>query len=154
MGHSVDHYWKIYLTLVGLFLVSFIGPFVAEVMPEGLFRTVFVLIVAFAVALVKAWLVAKHFMHVTMEKRFVHYMVITGLVFMLMFVAAVSPDVMNHHGSNWENVAAKAEVERALAVIAEGGGDHHGGGDHGDAHGDDGHGNDHAEPADDHGNDH
>lgn len=142
MGHSVDHYWKIYLTLVGLFAISFAGPLVSDAVfdHDSWIRFIIVMTTAFVVAVIKAWLVAKHFMHVTLEKRFVHYGLITALVFMAMFVAGVSPDVMNHHGHHWENVAAKAEIERALAEQAAGGGHGHGG-DHGDAHGDD-HGGD------------
>lgn len=149
MGHSVDHYWKIYQTLVVLFLISFAGPLISDIVfdHDSWIRFGIVMTTAFVVAVIKAWLVAKHFMHVTLEKRFVHYGLITALVFMAMFVAGVSPDVMNHHGHNWENVAAKAEIERALAEQAAGGG-HHGdhGDDHGDAHGD--------APKDDHGGGH
>jgi len=143
--HSIEHYWKIYKWLVVLFLISFIGPFIAEYMPTegfaGTLRVIFVLFVAFFIAVVKAWLVAKNFMHVKMEKRFMHYGLITALVFMLMFVAAASPDVMNHEGSNWRNVAASSWVE---ARLAEGPGDHHGEGHHDDGHGD-GHGDGHDE---------
>ncbi len=133
-AHSVEHYWKVYLTLVGLFLVSFFGPFIAELLPHGHVRTLFVLFVAFGVAVWKASLVAVHFMHVNIEQRFMHYALITALVFMLMFVAGVSPDVMNHHGERWENVAAKAEIERALAEgeAGHGHGEHH---DEGAEHG-------------------
>ncbi len=34
----------------------------------------------------------------------------------LLFFAGVAPDVMKHKGQNWENVAAEAEIERALAA--------------------------------------
>jgi 4-alpha-glucanotransferase len=40
------------------------------------------------------------------------------LMLMLLFFAGVSPDVMKHKGQNWENVAAEAEVERALKAEA------------------------------------
>jgi hypothetical protein len=33
---------------------------------------------------------------------------------MLLFFAGTAPDVMRHKGQNWENVAAEAEIERAL----------------------------------------
>jgi hypothetical protein len=64
---------------------------------------------------------------------------------MLLFFAGVSPDVMNHSGSRWENVAAKNVV--ATRMAAGPGDGHHGddhGGDHGDGHGGD-HGDDHGE---------
>jgi hypothetical protein len=46
-------------------------------------------------------MVAKHFMHITLEPRFVGYIVMTSLVFMLLFFAAVAPDVMNAEGTQW-----------------------------------------------------
>jgi hypothetical protein len=76
---------------------------------------------------VKAYLVAKNFMHLNIEKRYISYMLGTMLMFMLLFFAGTAPDVMKHKGKNWENVAAEAEVERALEAQAEEG-------DHGGAH--------------------
>ncbi len=141
-AHSIEHYTRIYFYLCGLFLISFAGPLISDVVfdHDSWIRFIIVMTTAFVVAVIKAWLVAKHFMHVTVEKRFVHYMLVTGLVFMLMFVAGTSVDVMNHEGARWENVAAKAEIKRALEAGPSG---HHGeahGDDHGAAHGDEAHG--------------
>ena len=112
-GHAVDHvkhYTKIYWYLVVLFVISFIGPFVgAAVGSKAL-----VLVTAFGIAVVKAYLVCAHFMHLNIEKRYIGYLLTTTVVFMFLFYAGVSPDVMEHHGRNWENVAAKHETERAL----------------------------------------
>ena len=60
------------------------------------------LITAFGIALVKAYLVAKNFMHINVEKRFVPYIVATVLVFMVLFFAGVAPDVMKKQGTQWE----------------------------------------------------
>jgi caa(3)-type oxidase subunit IV len=110
--HEADHvklYTKIYWYLVVLFIISFIGPFVgAAVGSKAL-----VLVTAFGIALIKAYLVCAHFMHLNIEKRYIGYLLTTTVVFMLLFYAGVSPDVMEHHGRNWENVAAKQETERA-----------------------------------------
>ena len=57
------------------------------------------LITAFGIAIVKAYLVAKNFMHINIEKRFVPYIVRTVLVFMLLFFAGVAPDVMKKDGT-------------------------------------------------------
>jgi caa(3)-type oxidase subunit IV len=137
--HPVEYYYKTYAALVVLFLVSVIGPYIGEI--TGMWWLT--LITAFGIAFVKAGLVIRNFMHLTVEKAFVHYFLITSLAFMLLFFFAVSPDVRNHEGTNWKNLAAEAEIERALAE-AEAGGGHHGG--HGDAHGadhgDEGHGDD------------
>lgn len=125
--HEPSHYVRIWGILLGLLVISFVGPWLGH--------PYVTLITAFGIAFVKAWLVIKEFMHLDVEKPIVHYFLITSVVFMVLFFAGVAPDVMNHEGTNWENLAAKAEIERALAAQAEGG-DHHGG-DHGDDHGGD-----------------
>jgi caa(3)-type oxidase subunit IV len=60
-----------------------------------------VLIAAFGVAIVKAYLVAKNFMHVTVEKRWVPYLLIMCLLFMAILFAGVAPDVMKQNGLHW-----------------------------------------------------
>ncbi len=119
-GHH-DHskqYIKIWAALFVLFLISVFGtltPWFA-----------LTLVIGFGIALVKAYLVVRYFMHVNIEKPVVHYALIAGLALMVLFFAAVSPDVMNHEGSRWTNVAAEAEVQRREAEHAAGGGAHHG----------------------------
>lgn len=108
--HSASHYVKIWAILLVLLIISIIGPEIGI--------TWVTLITAFGIAFVKAGLVVKHFMHLTIEKPIVWYILITCLVFLILFFAGVSPDVMKHDGSNWSNVAAKAEVERRLAEHA------------------------------------
>ena len=100
--HHPD-YVKIWAVLVVLLLVSVLGSMTS-------IRWL-VLITAFGVALIKAYLVAKNFMHVTIEKRFVPYLLVTCLVFMVLLFAGVAPDVMKHSGLHWENSAAKQAVE-------------------------------------------
>jgi caa(3)-type oxidase subunit IV len=110
--HSHEqHYIKIWKILCVLLVVSVIGP-MFEIQ-------VLTLLTAFGIAGVKAFLVVKHFMHLNLEKRFVAYFVATALVFMFLFYAGTSADVMNHTGRNWSNVAAKAETKRALKEIEE-----------------------------------
>ena len=117
--HGTHHYnyVKIYFILLALLFVSIVGPLL-EI-------KIITLITAFGVAGVKASLVIKYFMHLTTQKPFVHYFLITALVFMVLFFAGTAPDVRNHDGLNWDNVSAKAEIERALAE-QEAGGAHHG----------------------------
>jgi caa(3)-type oxidase subunit IV len=125
--HGADHeaahiknYTKIYVQLMVLFLISVAGPMIGEVVGSK----ALVLFTAFGIALVKAYLVCAHFMHLNVEKRYIGYLLTTALVFMFLFYAGVAPDVMEHHGRNWENVAAKQETERALrehAAHPEGG---------------------------------
>ena len=107
--HHHTDYVTIWKYLVALLAVSVVGPMFGI--------KALTLITAFGIAVIKAFLVVKHFMHLNVEKRFVAYFVGTALVFMFLFYAGVSPDVMNHRGRNWSNVAAKQETERALEQI-------------------------------------
>jgi caa(3)-type oxidase subunit IV len=97
------NYIKIWAILVGLLIVSVLGSM------SGI-RWV-VLVAAFGVAVAKAYLVAKNFMHINVEKRWVPYLLITFLMFIVILFAGVAPDVMKHSGRNWENNAAKQAVE-------------------------------------------
>jgi len=126
------HYLKIYGALLVLAFISFLGPEVGPTIGEmlgqpGIGRAI-VLFTAFGIALVKAYLVASEFMHLKMEKKYISYLMFTSLAFMLLFFAAVAPDVLNHQGAiheietaegiitipQWENIAAKAEIQRVL----------------------------------------
>jgi caa(3)-type oxidase subunit IV len=100
--HHPD-YVKIWAVLVALLVVSVLGSMTS-------IRWL-VLITAFGVAVIKAYLVAKNFMHVTIEKRFIPYLLVTCLVLMILLFAGVAPDVMKHAGLHWENSAAKQAVE-------------------------------------------
>jgi len=111
-GHDAHHpnYLKIYFILLALFAVSVTGPMIGIKW--------LTLITAFGIAVIKAYLVAANFMHLNIEKRYVAYLLLTALAFMFLFYAGVSPDVMNHRGRGWENVAAAKETERALKAAA------------------------------------
>ena len=96
--HATEHthinYVRVWATLVVLLCVSVAGPMFGV--------KIVTLITAFGIAVVKAYLVAKNFMHINMEKRFIPYLVVTVLVFMLLFFAGASPDVMKKQGTHWE----------------------------------------------------
>ena len=61
--HGPRHYVKIYIVLLVLFVVSLIGP---EIGIRWL-----TLITAFGIAVVKALLVASHFMQLNIEKKLI-----------------------------------------------------------------------------------
>ncbi len=103
--HS-KHYIKIYWWLLGLFVVSCIGP-------ELGIKAV-TLITAFGIAGVKAYLVIAYFMHLKGEKPFVIYLLTVSVALMFLFYFAVAPDVHNHSGRNWENFAAQEGVKRGF----------------------------------------
>ena len=99
--HDHPNYVKIWGILLALLIVSILGPMLE-------IQTV-TLITAFGIAIVKAYLVAKNFMHINVEPRFVVYLMATMLVLMLLFFAGSAPDVMKFEGSNWK----KPEVVQA-----------------------------------------
>lgn len=110
--HHPD-YVKIWAILVVLLVVSVAGP-----MLEIQWLT---LVTAFGIAVVKACLVVVNFMHINAAKRFVPYLVVTCLLFMLLFFAGVAPDVMKPDGQNWQ----KPEwVEAQAQLPTESGHDH------------------------------
>lgn len=116
-AHGAHHtnYVKIWAILLGLLVVSVVGPMLGI----GWLT----LVTAFGIAVVKAALVVKYFMHLTVEKKYIGFLMITMLAFMLVFFAGTSPDVMKHEGQRWKNTAAIKVVEEGLKA----GGGHHGG---------------------------
>jgi caa(3)-type oxidase subunit IV len=105
------NYVKIWAILVVLLIVSVLGSMshVREV----------VLIAAFGVAIVKAYLVAKNFMHVNVEKRWVPYLLIMCLLFIAILFAGVAPDVMKHSGLHWTKNPADQSVPSAAGAAAK-----------------------------------
>lgn len=115
-GHH-RNYVKIWAILVGLLVVSVVGPM------TGI--RVVMLVTAFGIALVKAYMVAKNFMHLDIEKPIVHWMMAIALVFMVLLFAGVAPDVMKDHGRRWQKDAGFHPLERV---------GHHGEGAHEGTH--------------------
>ncbi len=90
--HHPD-YVKIWGILLALLAISVAGPMIGI--------QAVTLITAFGIAVVKAYLVARYFMHIGAAARYVSYLVVTCLVFVLLFFAGTAPDVMKPDGSNW-----------------------------------------------------
>ena len=106
------NYVKIWAILVVLLAISVAGP-MFEI-------RVVTLLTAFGIAIVKAYMVAKNFMHINITQRYVTYMVATVLVFTLLFFAGVAPDVMKPDGSNWEKPGWKeVDIERDLRLHSD-----------------------------------
>lgn len=133
-GHGQAYYVKIWGVLLVLLGASILGPLVAPHIESAAAGAgahfvkgwMITLMTAFGIAVYKAYLVAANFMHLRIEKRYITYLLATMLTLMLLFFAGVSPDVMEHEGQNWENVAAEAEIDRALKAqeSAPHGGEH------------------------------
>jgi caa(3)-type oxidase subunit IV len=88
-----SNYVMIWAILLGLLAVSVLGPM------AGI--KIVTLLTAFGVAIVKAYLVARHFMHINIAAKYVTYLVMTALVFMFLLFAGTAPDVMKPEGRNW-----------------------------------------------------
>lgn len=132
-AHGERHYKKIWVILCVLLVVSVVGPLLAGPLEHSLeakgvtFFKAYMLVLptAFGIAFVKAYIVVKNFMHLNVEQPFIRYILATMLVFMVLFFAGTSGDVMKHEGRQWENVAAKKEIKRAQDAAAAQGDPHH-----------------------------
>jgi len=105
------NYVKIWAILVALLAVSVAGPMIGIKWVT--------LVTAFGIAIVKASIVAVNFMHITAGRRYVPYLVLTCLLFMLLLFAGVAPDVMNAEGQHWEKPAWSAEAQAQAAAHGE-----------------------------------
>ena len=112
-GAHHTNYVKIWAMLLVLLGVSLAGP-------ELGIRTV-TLLTAFGIAVVKAYMVAKYFMHLNIERRFVVQLLTVCLGLMMLFFLATAPDVMKHWGMNWRNESAKNANIPEATHHAEGG---------------------------------
>jgi len=92
-SHPHPNYVKVWATLVVLLVVSVLGPLLGHPLVT--------LMTAFGIAIVKAFLVAKNFMHLNIEKRYVVYLLGTCLALMCLFYFGTSPDVMKGSGTHW-----------------------------------------------------
>jgi caa(3)-type oxidase subunit IV len=87
------NYVRIWVILLVLLAISVTGPMLGIKLVT--------LMTAFGIAIVKAYLVLKNFMHIDIAARYVTYIVVTLLVFMFLFFAGAAPDVMKPSGRNW-----------------------------------------------------
>jgi caa(3)-type oxidase subunit IV len=91
-GHHTN-YVKIWAILCVLLVVSVVGPMFGH--------RVITLITAFGIAIVKASMVANYFMHLNIEKKWVTWILLVMLAFMLVFFGGVAPDVLENEGQQW-----------------------------------------------------
>jgi caa(3)-type oxidase subunit IV len=101
--HDATNYIAIWGVLCVLLCVSVLGPMVGV-----RFLT---LITAFGIAIVKAYMVCRYFMHLNIEKKWVAYILGFMLALMLIFFGGVAPDVSRPEGLRWQ----KTYVEPATA---------------------------------------
>ena len=120
-AHHHPNYVKVWGILLVLLVISILGP--------ELEIQIVTLVTAFGIAVVKAYLVARNFMHINIARRYVTYLMATCLVFMLLFFAGVSPDVMEEDGDNW-----RKDPETWFYSPSVGHGEAHGAGHGGGGH--------------------
>ena len=103
-GHRHPSYFKIYILLVALFLVSWAGPEVSDRIfgEDTVSGFVFVLFAAFGIAIVKAYYVCAYFMHLKFEKIYAPYLLLTMLALMFVFFFGTASDAMLKEGHNWK----------------------------------------------------
>ena len=129
-GHSEDrggpfgnHYVRIYLLLLALLAVSIAGPVVGGTIDKQVeifgqqigLGMALTLTTAFGIAVWKASLVVKHFMHLSIERPIAKIFLAASVLLLALFWGGVAPDVQLHEGRMWENLDAKAAVARGLA---------------------------------------
>ena len=105
--HGPGYYVKIYFVLLGLLVVSILGPEIGILWVT--------LVTAFGIAIVKALMVAAYFMHLNIEKKYIWYMLYSMLALVFLFFIGVAADIMKPDGSRWENVSAKSLIEEKAA---------------------------------------
>jgi caa(3)-type oxidase subunit IV len=92
--HDETNYVAIWGVLCALLVVSVLGPMLGV-------RLV-TLITAFGIAIVKAYMVCRYFMHLSIEKKWVAYILGFMLALMLVFFGGVAPDVSKDQGLRWQ----------------------------------------------------
>jgi caa(3)-type oxidase subunit IV len=101
--HDATNYIAIWSVLCALLCVSVLGPMVGV--------RLITLLTAFGIAIVKAYMVCRYFMHLNIEKKWVAYILGFMLALMLIFFGGVAPDVSRPEGLRWQ----KTYVEPATA---------------------------------------
>jgi caa(3)-type oxidase subunit IV len=101
--HPASYYVKIWALLLGLLVISILGPMLGH--------KVLTLITAFGIAIVKALIVAAFFMHLNIEKRYVWYLLFAMLLMVGLFFGATAPDINHVRGRNWINRSAEHHIE-------------------------------------------
>ena len=92
--HDETSYVAIWGVLCALLGVSVLGPMVGI--------RLLTLMTAFGIAIVKAYMVCRYFMHLNIEKKWVAYILGFMLAIMLVFFGGVAPDVLRPEGLRWQ----------------------------------------------------
>lgn len=101
---SHPSYKKIYYMLLVLFVISVLGPELADIagLEKGPLRLTIILVTAFGIALVKAYYVLAYFMHLKMEKIYAPYILVSMVALLFVFFFGTATDAMKSEGHHWE----------------------------------------------------
>ncbi|MBU6427658.1 MAG: hypothetical protein KGR26_01480 [Cyanobacteria bacterium REEB65] len=97
-----SQYWKTWAVLGALMLLS-IASYFTGIKSLAIFTSL-------VVALSCTFVATTVFMHLSVEPRFIAYLCIVAVAVMGLFFALVAPDVLEHTGTNWQNIAAQHEI--------------------------------------------
>jgi caa(3)-type oxidase subunit IV len=107
-AHPDSFYIRIWGILMVMLVISVAGPELAHrLVSNETVAFIIVLFTAFGIAIVKAYMVVKNFMHIGVEKKYVGYILLTMLILMALMIGGIGPDVLRHEGHRWVNQAAK-----------------------------------------------
>lgn len=110
-SNSHPSYFKIYIMLLILFVVSVAGPEFAEIFGlEGATRLVVILVTAFGIALVKAYYVLAYFMHLKFEKIYAPYILLSMVALLFVFFFGTATDAMKSEGHHWVKTYVEPEI--------------------------------------------
>ena len=112
-AHPHPNYVKIWAILCVLLVVSVTGPM--------LHIRVVTLVAAFGIAVVKAYMVAKNFMHLDIEKPIIRWALATVVALMVLLYAGLAPDVQKSSGQHWVKSAGFHYMSEAARGAHEGG---------------------------------
>ena len=109
-AHGHPNYIKVWAILLVLLVVSTLGPML-EI-------KVLTLITAFGVAIIKAYMVAKNFMHLNIERSYVIYLILTMLVFVLLYHGLNGVRVaLIGTGFSYDAEARRVQAERVERIL-------------------------------------
>ena len=101
---SHPSYKKIYYLLLVLFVISVLGPELADIfgLEKGPLRLSIILVTAFGIAIVKAYYVLAYFMHLKIEKIYAPYLLFSMVALLVVLFFGTATDAMKSEGHHWE----------------------------------------------------
>ncbi len=83
--HGHPNYLKIYLYLIGLFVLTLFASFIEN--------TLIVFIVVFSISTIKGIMVLLYFMHLKWEPNLIWYLLVLALLTLLFLIIGLYPDI-------------------------------------------------------------